>query len=1291
MADAIDASVRLEGFVDRAQFRAEGALIDQRIAATLTWPPQPLDTLDARWRPSALPDATYGFNVRGFGTLTAPRVSFEGRIIRPDGRAQVYVDATADTEAQAASAKVAVSGLELGWFGADLPRGRLAASVRARATYGPEVAAEVWASVPATELDGIAVPSLDLHAHGARLDATEAALHVSLRARERPWRASLDYAAQRARLRVQADRVPLALVPNVTRGTADVALDAEVDAPLDEARAVDGDLHVAVRGFQLGSVRVPRLQLSADVKGPIAEPARLRARVRLQGRAGTPELGVHPVTVSASGSLGSVALAADLGDAPGAWRSVSLRAEGGYRPEGRFALARLDLDAELPSGARVGLDVGDAWFDPEVGFAVDRARITGAGPRAIDASVVGTPDAIRRLTLDAPDVRLARVRRAVPLDLPPMTGALSLRVTAERSRFGWRGVVATRLEGVTVAGIPPWSGALDAKLEGRDVALSADLRGGGVTLDVATENVSLAGPPTSAPSWRGATGRAHARVRADEVARVVEALVAEDLIDNPSLGVAGAATVDVIVERTGNDGPVAILAVQSPGLELSQGGRSWDPLRIAVSGHLDDRAATVHLAVDDDEGAWVRGAIRARGVAGDLLGGNVDGLRRRDLDVRLDVANRAVAAIPLVSVDGIAGHVGAEVRLRGSLDDPKLEVQARARRVRVDDIPRPLRFDAQLALTSRRARLTVDGGARRRPRLLMADLEVTGPIARRLYDPVPWSAFRVEGTAEVHQLPLRPLEPFAGVALRGRLDADAKVTWGGGEVPAAEVNVVGEQLSVGGGDPIDLRLEAEVADGRGRGDVELKQDAGGKLAMEVEMPVASDGTPRLRAGTLELELEQFDVAAVQPFVATALPVLEGELGGSFRLRPRGGSVQAQGAVTLSAGRFQIAGVGEVFEDAEARIEVKGREHIVLERLRADTLDGSIEVRGEARLDGLALQKATAEVDIDEPIPLIVSGQRVGDAQGRVEVEAKMVDAGLRLGVNVPKLEVALPRALPSGVQSLEGADDIAIGVRKKGRFRPVPTGPPKEEEDRSEAALPILVDVALQDVEVRRNTQLWAQLDGGPKIEVTDRTRVGGTIRINRGELDVQGRSFEIEPSVINFDGHPPDNPQIIATAHWDAPDGTRVYADYRGPVQAGELTLRSDPPLSQEAIISLLLFGESGIDGGEGGGASTAAKVAAGVVTAPLNQAISDLTSLDLQTKLGNRGGNDTTEVQLRIARSLSVGFAHLLGLPAPGQSPDRNFASIEWRFARKWELEATVGDAGSAALEALWRHRYR
>jgi len=91
------------------------------------------------------------------------------------------------------------------------------------------------------------------------------------------------------------------------------------------------------------------------------------------------------------------------------------------------------------------------------------------------------------------------------------------------------------------------------------------------------------------------------------------------------------------------------------------------------------------------------------------------------------------------------------------------------------------------------------------------------------------------------------------------------------------------------------------------------------------------------------------------------------------------------------------------------------------------------------------------------------------------------------------------------------------------------------------------------------------------------------------------------------------------------------------------------------------------------------------------LNEAIDDLTGLDLRARVGSsRTHNPTTELELVITHELSVQFAYVLGVPPAGASPDRNYGTIDWRFRHDWSLETSVGDHGSTSLDVLWHHRY-
>jgi len=87
----------------------------------------------------------------------------------------------------------------------------------------------------------------------------------------------------------------------------------------------------------------------------------------------------------------------------------------------------------------------------------------------------------------------------------------------------------------------------------------------------------------------------------------------------------------------------------------------------------------------------------------------------------------------------------------------------------------------------------------------------------------------------------------------------------------------------------------------------------------------------------------------------------------------------------------------------------------------------------------------------------------------------------------------------------------------------------------------------------------------------------GGEVRLDGGALTVHGKLFQIEHGTARSRGDWA-NPVLVVTARWRAPDGTRVYADFVGPLRTGKLVLRSEPPLADTKIVALILFGDADV-----------------------------------------------------------------------------------------------------------------
>jgi hypothetical protein len=95
-------------------------------------------------------------------------------------------------------------------------------------------------------------------------------------------------------------------------------------------------------------------------------------------------------------------------------------------------------------------------------------------------------------------------------------------------------------------------------------------------------------------------------------------------------------------------------------------------------------------------------------------------------------------------------------------------------------------------------------------------------------------------------------------------------------------------------------------------------------------------------------------------------------------------------------------------------------------------------------------------------------------------------------------------------------------------------------------------------------------------------------------------------------------------------------------------------------------------------------------VVTRGLNQELRKLTSLDIQTRIGEREGEPQPEVAVQISPRLTAELGYTVQTPTPGRSQDRTHVTLDLRLLRNWSLSTTIGDAGSFLLDLLWRHRY-
>jgi hypothetical protein len=91
------------------------------------------------------------------------------------------------------------------------------------------------------------------------------------------------------------------------------------------------------------------------------------------------------------------------------------------------------------------------------------------------------------------------------------------------------------------------------------------------------------------------------------------------------------------------------------------------------------------------------------------------------------------------------------------------------------------------------------------------------------------------------------------------------------------------------------------------------------------------------------------------------------------------------------------------------------------------------------------------------------------------------------------------------------------------------------------------------------------------------------------------------------------------------------------------------------------------------------------------LLKGLDQVTGMNVTTKIDTSdSANPRPEVEMQVAKDISLELAFVLGTPPPGTNPDTSYATINWRFVRNWSLETTFGDYGSTFADMVWKYRY-
>lgn len=1119
--------------------------------------------------------------------------------------------------------------------------------------------------------------------------------------------------------------------------TSDVA-DLGRVPPLRHAAGGSGHLH-ASGGIDLGArsmaatitaqaqniarerLRVDAASLDAQAVGSLADPE-IHATIRSRGIV-VGERRLTTAEVNATGKATSPRIEASVRspDMPDVDATVDLDVNRGISLDGlRVALAH--------AGEHALLTAQHVRFDGAE-LSVNGAHLEGLGA-PLSASLTKSKNAFRlRASTDGLDVE--RVARLVQIERHVHGGTLSLDTDLDVGHSSASGHATFGLAGVSVGSTQGITADVHVDAIGRRFVARAHVQAPGVgSVDVDAPNVRIAGAaPLMESSWRELSGQIAIGARGD-LAKVAGLVPADELPLSEARGEV------VLHARLGRDDvrhytPEIVLSITTNGLVLApKGAQSRNVDGQLVVGPPAWRLRGIDFVVDgnvDGSSGAIRLATRARDAKGDLAQLHfasprfpfddvfarparlAEDLRKTPLDLSLEVPERGLGSLPdILKQHYVSGKLQAKVTLKGTLLAPNLDVSAK-----LDESPFsadskaggcPLEFDVSARYDGHRGTASVKARSDTSTALdLTGDIDAPAAQFVEAKGPPVW---RASAQAHFDRFPLEAITAMGDKLVSGGLSGDVSLV-NLHDDARARVELSVDDLKVGSFTYKSARLDA-TADGRAV-DLQARIDqtegfaqvgAHAKAGWGAAIAPSFDSTQPL---DVTLASKNFRIAVLLPLVESTLDELDGRIDSDARLAldPRTRGATLSGGLALRRGTFEAVAGGGEFHDISANVRFSPDGTITVENLTASGLTGHLEGNATAHLAGMSLRSADGVIVIPSKsaIPLSAGGTQIGNVDGRIELSARTTDDhALDVNVTVPQLRVALPQESTTNAYPLGPMERVKIGAHRGngGMFVLVPLAPTYEREKASSPpSTRIQIVTNLVDARVVKGTQIDVGLTGKVNVTSGPTTDVSGQIRLKPGgTLVVQGKKFVVEDGTVTMVGADPSNPQIVVKAGWTAPDGTVVYANFVGPLKTGKVTLQSEPPLPTQEIVQLLLYGTPDGPQSQSPTASaqnTAIATVGGEATQPLNHMLNQFglgaVSANIDT---TRSANPAPEVEIQIARDISLQIAYVLGQPPPGVNPDHTLFTLSYRFLSRWTLASTVGDAGTTILDLLWRKRY-
>jgi translocation and assembly module TamB len=455
------------------------------------------------------------------------------------------------------------------------------------------------------------------------------------------------------------------------------------------------------------------------------------------------------------------------------------------------------------------------------------------------------------------------------------------------------------------------------------------------------------------------------------------------------------------------------------------------------------------------------------------------------------------------------------------------------------------------------------------------------------------------------------------------------------------------------------KVDVKLVDQQLTGTVALDAGAAGNIHSEISARAVNSGWRDWPlAGTLQLDSDAFDV--LDSYLAE-IDRASGRVNADLRLAGTLGSPQLNGAVRVSNARIDAYQTNLALRDLNLDAQFNDNVLSLTGSVNAG-VDGKASIRGQLRLQGEQLYGDLHFAGENLLLVNIFEAKVYASPNLDFRIAARRID--VTGTVDLPYAKLEQPEELASAVRT--SGDEVAVN-----RLAPTVRDPFKVYSN---------ITVRLGERVTINTTGLQGRLSGSltATSDESGIARGNGELGIEEGgKYSAYGRKLDITRGRLLFDNSPLGDPAVDLRAAKKFPDIT-VGVNVRGTLGNPRMTFFSDPIVSQQQIVSVLLAGGSleTIQAGTGASANNSEARANALLqgSAILAQQFGNRSGVDVSVEQNLQ--NDTSLVLGRYLSPrlyLSYGYSVVEAI---------NTIKLNYSVADHWAIRTEAGKNRSADL---------